>query len=120
MKTKRPIFINFIEVTKLFVEAIKRDKRKFKHGVIRYEILQQGDWRTINCIDRNLFANHDYNLKSQGFVETQRRKVKLGSIPAELVILRNVDETTEFYQFDSGCVGYFKADCEITYFEVVL
>ena len=110
--------INVDEIRKLFIASIITDRKVLRNTKVRYEILRQGDHRLINCIDENVFASHTNDFNIQGLTEYQRRSVQIGSIPAEMVIMRHSDNTKNFEQHDGLIVGYMKAMCELVYFEV--
>jgi hypothetical protein len=100
------------------VSAIKNDKKKIKHGVVRYELLKDLSGE-INCIDKDLFYNHTEMHIKQGFYEFKRLNVKLQKINCELVVMRHRDESKFFEQYDGLLSGYLKADCELCYYEVI-
>lgn len=101
------------------IRAIKQDRKVYKRGIKRYELKKNlnGD---IMCADADRFDYHTSIYNSQGFFEHKRIKSRLGSIPCELVIMRHVDESKCFQQYDGLMVEYQKAGCELCYYEVVL
>jgi hypothetical protein len=104
---------------KAFTDAIKNDKKTYKRGVIRYEIVQK-DHTKINCIDSKHFNDHLTRYTNQGFSVTRIENVRIGRIPAKMYVLGHQDRTKQFKNLDGLAVDYIKAGHEITFFEVIL
>lgn len=116
MKTK---VVDIVSLREDMVTAIKNDKKKIKHGVVRYELSKDLSGKII-CIDKDMFDNHTQGYINQGFYESKRLKVELEKIPCELVVMRNRDELKCFEQYDSLLSTYLKPGCELCYYEVIL
>ncbi len=106
------------DLLQLFIDAIETDKRNGVKGIVRYELVRALGHRDMNCIDEPLLERHIKDFNSQGLFESERRNVMLGNTHAQLVIMRHTDSTKCFSQNDAFSVGYQKAGCELTFFEV--